>query len=134
MVSQGLDAKVVENAEEKCFVLVETFNLHLRNKFGRYFLVFLGCEILNLAIALLQVELISLSQSQPLQVFITDRFLGGSFLSYGPDALYYFLWGHKFLLLMTSSSRHTPEETRLQGRTNPLCEAFPRVGLLGEHF
>ena len=55
--------KVVEDAEEKCDELLFTFNQHLRNKYDRYYFVFVGCESLNLLLVLCQL-------------WLTNNFLG----------------------------------------------------------
>ena len=49
-------SKVVEDVEEKCDTLVDTFTVHLRNKYNRYFFAFLGCEMLNIVMVVTQVE------------------------------------------------------------------------------
>ena len=59
--------KVVEDAEDKCDELMTTFNLHLRNKYDRYYYCFVCCEALNLFIVLCQLVL-------------TNNFLGRFFI------------------------------------------------------
>ena len=49
--------------EEKCEELLFTFNQHLRNKYDRYYFVFVGCEALNLMLVLCQL-------------WLTNNFLG----------------------------------------------------------
>ena len=49
--------KVVEDAEDKCEELMNTFNQHLRNKYDRYYYCFLSCEALNVFIVLCQLVL-----------------------------------------------------------------------------
>ena len=55
LASSECRSKVVEEVEEKCDTLVDTFTVHLRNKYNRYFFAFLGCEILNLVMVVTQV-------------------------------------------------------------------------------
>eukprot|EP00092_Neocalanus_flemingeri_P004139 GFUD01004453.1.p1 GENE.GFUD01004453.1~~GFUD01004453.1.p1 ORF type:complete len:480 (-),score=121.93 GFUD01004453.1:122-1561(-) len=93
-------AKIIEDAEQKCDCLLTTFNLQLRNKYDRYFYGFLGCEVLNIVIVISQL-------------FLTNRFLGGNFLTYGSDVYQYYSL--------------PAEETTLENIHNPMCEAFPRV-------
>ena len=50
-------SKVVEDAEEKVQSLLSTFNQHLRNKYDRYYFVFVGCEASNLVIVIAQLLL-----------------------------------------------------------------------------
>ena len=59
LASSECRSKVVEEVEEKCDTLVDTFTVHLRNKYNRYFFAFLGCEILNLVMVVTQVIKIS---------------------------------------------------------------------------
>jgi len=99
-LAKDKQSKIVEDAEEKCDCLLDTFNQQLRNKYDRYFYGFLGCEILNIVIVVSQM-------------FLTNRFLGGNFLSYGFDVYQYYSL--------------PPEETTLEDIHNPMCEAFPRV-------
>ena len=56
LASSECRSKVVEDVEEKCDTLVDTFTVHLRNKYNRYFFAFLGCEILNLVMVVTQVQ------------------------------------------------------------------------------
>ena len=99
-LAKDKQAKIIEDAEEKCDCLLTTFNLQLRNKYDRYFYGFLGCEILNVVIVISQL-------------FLTNRFLGGHFLTYGSDVYQYYSM--------------PAEETTLEDVHNPMCEAFPRV-------
>ena len=99
-LAKDKQSKIVEDAEKKCDCLLDTFNQQLRNKYDRYFYGFLGCEILNILIVVSQM-------------FLTNRFLGGNFLSYGFDVYQYYSL--------------PPEETTLEDIHNPMCEAFPRV-------
>ena len=55
LASSECRSKVVEEVEEKVDTLVDTFTVHLRNKYNRYFFAFLGCEILNLVMVVTQV-------------------------------------------------------------------------------
>ena len=55
LASSECRSKVVEDVEEKVDTLVDTFTVHLRNKYNRYFFAFLGCEILNLVMVVTQV-------------------------------------------------------------------------------
>ncbi|XP_023325624.1 innexin inx2 isoform X2 [Eurytemora carolleeae] len=92
--------RIIECAEEKCDSLLINYKEHLYNKYNRYFLAFFLCEIFNLAIA-------------AGQFYITDKFLGRSYLSYGSDVYRYY---------------SIPEEERgLYGNHNPMCQTFPRV-------
>ena len=43
-LAKDKQAKIIEDAEEKCDCLLNTFNQQLRNKYDRYFYGFLGCE------------------------------------------------------------------------------------------
>ena len=54
-LAKDASGKVVEDAEKKRDELVMTFNKHLHNKYDRYFSSFIGCELLNLGIAVSQV-------------------------------------------------------------------------------
>ena len=54
-LAKDASGKVVEDAEKKRDELVMTFNRHLHNKYDRYFSSFIGCELLNLGIAVSQV-------------------------------------------------------------------------------
>ena len=54
-LAKDASGKVVEDAEKKRDELVMTFNKHLHNKYDRYFTSFIGCELLNLGIAVSQV-------------------------------------------------------------------------------
>ena len=54
-LAKDASGKVVEDAEKKRDELVMTFNKHLHNKYDRYFSTFIGCELLNLGIAVSQV-------------------------------------------------------------------------------
>ena len=56
-LAKDKDSKVVEDAEEKVQSLLFTFNQHLRNKYDRYYYVFVGCEASNLFIVLAQLLL-----------------------------------------------------------------------------
>ena len=102
-LAKDKQAKIIEDPEKKCECLLTTFNQQLRNKYDRYFFGFLGCEILNIVIVISQL-------------FITNRFLGGNFLTYGSDVYQYYSL--------------PAEETTLEGVHNPMCEAFPRVSYL----
>jgi len=99
-LAKDKQAKIIEDAEEKCECLLTTFNQQLRNKYDRYFYGFLGCEVLNIFIVISQL-------------FLTNRFLGGNFLTYGSDVYQYYSL--------------PAEETTLEDVHNPMCEAFPRV-------
>jgi len=99
-LAKDKQAKIIEDPEEKCDCLLTTFNQQLRNKYDRYFFGFLGCEILNIVIVISQL-------------FLTNRFLGGNFLTYGSDVYQYYSL--------------PAEETTLEDVHNPMCEAFPRV-------
>jgi len=98
-LAKDKQAKIIEDPEKKCECLLTTFNQQLRNKYDRYFFGFLGCEILNIVIVISQL-------------FLTNRFLGGNFLTYGSDVYQYYSL--------------PAEETTLEGVHNPMCEAFPR--------
>ena len=54
-LARDASGKVVEDAEMKRDELILTFNRHLHNKYDRYFNSFIGCELLNLGIAIFQV-------------------------------------------------------------------------------
>ena len=54
-LAKDASGKVVEEAEKKRDELILTFNRHLHNKYDRYFNSFIGCELLNLGIAVFQV-------------------------------------------------------------------------------
>ena len=95
LASSECRSKVVEKVEEKCNTLVDTFTVHLKNKYNRYFFAFLGCEILNLGMVLSQVNMEKWKKSKCLQfdqVLVTHRFIGNSFLTYGVDVFTYFSW------------------------------------------
>ena len=95
--------KVVEDVADKCEELVNVFTEHLHNRYNRYCYGFFSCELLNLVIVICQF-------------FLTDRFLGGHFLTYGSDV-------YQFYSLPA-------EEKTLLDIHNPMCEAFPRVSFL----
>ena len=54
-LAKDASGKVVEDAEKKRDELILTFNRHLHNKYDKYFNSFVGCELLNLGIAIFQV-------------------------------------------------------------------------------
>ena len=66
-LAKDKDSKVVEDAGEKVQSLLFTFNQHLRNKYDRYYFVFVGCEASNLLIVIAQL-------------LLTNSFLGKEFL------------------------------------------------------
>ena len=115
-LAKDAGGKVVEDAEKKSGQLLDTFNKHLHNKYDRYFQTFIGCEVLNLVILVSQVNHGRKRNNPiqlPIQVLATDAFLGGKFLTYGPEVHLYY--------------QAAPEENHRLGRHNPMCEAFPRV-------
>ena len=107
--------KVVEDAEDKCEELMNTFNQHLRNKYDRYYYCFLSCEALNVFIVLCQLVLTNnfLGKCSSLSVSYRSVTTGGYFMTYGYDV-------YTFYSL-------PPEELLLEDARNPMCEAFPRV-------
>ena len=56
-LAKDKDSKVVEDAGEKVESLLFTFNQHLRNKYDRYYYVFVACEASNLLIVIAQLLL-----------------------------------------------------------------------------
>ena len=99
-LAKGATEKIVENAAEKRETLIKTFQEHLHNKYNSYAAWFLCCEQLNFTVVISQW-------------FITDRFLKYKFITYGPDVLKYY--------------NNPEEENQVQGKTNPMCDTFPRV-------
>jgi hypothetical protein len=91
--------KIVEGAQEKRDQLIQTFKVHLHNKYTKYAFLFFLCELLNLFVVVFIV-------------FLIDRFLNYSFLGYG-----YGVWRYYSL----------PHEERRFLEFNPMCEVFPRV-------
>ena len=68
-LAKDKDSKVVEDAEEKVQSLLFTFNQHLRNKYDRYYFVFVGCEASNLLIVIAQLLLTNSFLGRELQIF-----------------------------------------------------------------
>ncbi|CAH0555057.1 unnamed protein product [Brassicogethes aeneus] len=97
MITEGLRGLLISSKEERehrqsrlVQYLIETMHLHNTYAFG-YFL----CEALNFINVLVNI-------------FMTDKFLGGSFLSYGTDVISF-------------SNRNQ------ENRTDPMISVFPRV-------
>ena len=90
-----------------------TFNRHLHNKYDRYFNSFIGCELLNLGIAIFQVIPKCLKNNPSYaQFFLTDRFLGHTFLTYGPDVYRYYRWCQKSKTLISQLSARGEQARR----------------------
>ena len=68
-LAKDKDSKVVEDAEEKVQSLLFTFNQHLRNKYDRYYFVFVGCEASNLLIVIAQLLLTNSFLGRELEIF-----------------------------------------------------------------
>merc|ERR1711994_70464 len=95
---KGTTTRVIEDQEEKEEALVKFFCQNVHNKYSIYFFGFIGCEVLNVFLVLIQF------------VF-TNIFLHHRFSFYGPQVLFYY--------------RLPEEEQALQ--KNPMCWAFPRL-------
>lgn len=94
----GTTTRTIEDQEEKEQTLVKFFCKNVHNKYNIYFYGFITCEILNVFIVTVQFG-------------VTNQFLHGRFLNYGPKVLYYY--------------RLPDEEQALQ--KNPMCYTFPRI-------
>jgi len=68
---KGTTTRFVDDQEEKKDILVKFFSKNIYNKYNVYFFGFIGCEILNLLIVLVQFAM-------------TNTFLHHRFLGYGP--------------------------------------------------
>jgi hypothetical protein len=70
--AKGTTNRVIEDEEEKEKMLVKFFCRNVHNKYSIYFFGFIGCEVLNVLIVLIQFSL-------------TNVFLHRRYLSYGPQ-------------------------------------------------
>jgi len=95
---KGTTTRVIEDQEEKEEALVKFFCQNVHNKYSIYFFGFIGCEVFNVFLVLIQF------------VF-TNIFLHNRFSFYGPQVLFYY--------------RLPEEEQALQ--KNPMCWTFPRL-------
>jgi len=95
---KGTTTRFVEDQEEKKDILVNFFSKNIHNKYNVYFFGFIGCEIMNLFIVLLQFVM-------------TNTFLHYRFYGYGPKVLSYY---------------RLPEEEQKEHK-NPMCDTFPRI-------
>ena len=93
-------------------------SIHSFHRYNVYFYGFVGCEILNLIVVLLQFGL-------------TNIFLHYRFLGYGPKvSLIGFIFHpslQNFLSWKVFSYYRLPEEEQKEHK-NPMCDAFPRIG------
>jgi len=97
---KGTTTRFIEDQDEKREKLVQFFCRNIHNKYNIYFCGFVFCELLNLVIV-------------AVQFVITHRFLHYRFLTYGFQVWQYYLL--------------PPEEQRMPGVKNPMCNAFPRI-------
>jgi len=97
---KGTTTRFIEDQDEKREKLVQFFCRNIHNKYNIYFCGFVFCELLNLVIVIIQFV-------------ITHRFLHYRFLTYGFQVWQYYLL--------------PPEEQRMPGVKNPMCNAFPRI-------
>jgi len=95
---KGTTTRVIEDQEEKEKALVKFFCRNVHNKYSIYFFGFIGCEVLNVFLVLIQFVL-------------TNIFLHGRFNNYGAKVLYYY---------------RLPEEEQ-ESQKNPMCWTFPRI-------
>merc|ERR1711990_761277 len=95
---KGTTTRIIEDQEEKEKALVKFFCRNVHNKYSIYFFGFIGCEVLNVFLVLIQW-------------FLTNKFLHGRFNNYGPKVFYYY---------------RLPEEEQ-ESQKNPMCKTFPRV-------
>jgi len=94
----GTTTRTIEDQEEKEQSLVKFFCKNVHNKYNIYFYGFIVCEILNVFIVTVQFG-------------VTNQFLHGRFLDYGPKVIYYY---------------RLPDEEQALNK-NPMCYAFPRI-------
>jgi len=104
-LAKGTTSKIIENADKKREELIQTFQEHLHNKYNRYALSFICFEQFNLACLFAWW-------------MAANGFLQYRFFSYGPAVVRYY---------------SLPFEERQLIRSNPMCEAFPRVTSCGYH-
>ena len=76
-LGKGTTGKIIEDTDDKLKSLMKTFKDNLQNKYNRYAFIFFSCELLNLAIVILQF-------------ILTDFFLKHQFWMYGPQVYRYF--------------------------------------------
>jgi len=95
---KGTTTRFIEDEEEKKEILVNFFSKNIHNKYNVYFFGFIGCELLNLLIVLVQFAM-------------TNTFLHYRFLGYGPKVFNYY---------------RMPEEEQREHK-NPMCDTFPRI-------
>jgi len=95
---KGTTTRFVEDQEEKKDILVDFFRKNVQNKYNIYFFGFMGMEVFNWLIVLIQFGL-------------TNVFLHHRFAWYGPNVLFYY---------------RLPEEEQREMK-NPMCDTFPRI-------
>jgi len=95
---KGTTTRFIEDQEEKKDILVSFFAKNIHNKYNVYFFGFIGCEVMNLFIVLVQFG-------------FTDTFLHHRFIGYGPKVFSYY---------------RLPEEEQREHK-NPMCDTFPRI-------
>jgi len=95
---KGTTTRFIEDQEEKKDILVNFFSKNIHNKYNVYFFGFIGCEVMNLVIVLVQFAL-------------TNTFLHYRFIGYGPKVMSYY---------------RLPEEEQKEHK-NPMCDTFPRI-------
>jgi len=103
---KGTTTRLIEEPEEKKQKLVQFFSENIHNKYNIYYFGFIVCEISNT----LMVIIVGI---------ITHVFLNYQFLGYGFRTWMYY--------------RLPPEEQKMVGRTNPMCETFPRIASCDYH-
>jgi len=95
---KGTTTRFIDDQEEKKETLVKFFLKNIHNKFNIYFFGFIGMEVLNVLIVLIQFAM-------------TNTFLHYRFSGYGLDVAKYY---------------QMPEEEQHEHK-NPMCNTFPRI-------
>lgn len=81
---------------EKRLTSTVQYLMQTLGSYNGYFTRYIACELLNIAIVIINI-------------FVTDKFLGGHFLSYGPRILAYMAGGYE------------------PNRASPMTETFPKL-------
>jgi len=97
MISDGMRGAMIGNKEDRahrvsriCQYIIESLHLHNTYAIGYFF-----CEALNFVNVMINI-------------ILTDKFLGGAFMSYGTDVIHY-------------------SNMNQENRTDPMIAVFPRV-------
>jgi len=103
---KGTTGRVVDDTDEKIGKMLKHFQEHVHNKFNRYAFGFFFCELMN--------PILSLTS-----VYLTHKFLLNQYLEYGIDLYRYYTM--------------EPEERKLNGIVDPMCEVFPKMAACRYH-